>query len=347
MTGNYLYVDPDGLTKISGPYADAAERFIQLSGYLSDLRSRYADAWGNDDLGNKVSPQVQQALQAMQDQVDALGRALGMYGEGLRTTSKAYRDADENAGDAATQFRARTERIAVDMPPAVTGEEAGEPRQFMRAQRVEGRLLQPMDRIEAGTLRPMRSVRRLAEPGQEGYAEPRRFLASRLPADIVYNGVEPLPGEVSELEPAHYRPALRVRGELMEPAEPLEAGVLMEGRLIEPAQSVPAQRVEGRLLEPAEPLRPAYKSVRPAEPAHYRSVDPGIPAEPLRPAYRSVHPDTPAEPLRPAYRSVHPDIAVEPAYYQSAEPGVPGEPLLPAHYRSVDPGVPAEPLAED
>jgi uncharacterized protein YukE len=310
MTSNYLYVDPDGLTRISGPYADAAERFIQLSGYLSDLRSRYADAWGNDDLGQKVSPQVQAALRTMQDQVDALGKALGMYGDGLRTTSKAYRDADENADDAATQFRTRTEKIAVDMPPAVTGEEDSEPRQFQRAlrpmeraERVEGRLLQPMERVEAGTLRPMRSVRRLAEPGEEGYTEPRRFLASRLPqASIVYNGVEPLEGEYSELQPAHYMPALRMRGELMEPAEPLQAGVLMRGRLLEPAHYMPAQRVRGELMEPAEPLRPAYKS---------------------------VHAGTPAEPLRPVYKSVRPEVPAEPAHYRSVNPGIPAEPVEP------------------
>ena len=323
MTGNYLYVDPDGLTRISGPYADAAERFIQLSGYLSDLRSRYADAWGNDDLGNKVSPQVQQALRTMQDQVDALGKALGMYGEGLRTTSKAYRDADENVGDAATQFRTRTERIAVDMPPAVSGEESSEPRQFRRAlrplervqgrllepmeqgERVEARLLQPMERVEAGTLRPMR---RLAVPGEQGYTEQGRLLAPRLPqAPIVYAGVEPLPGEFSELEPAmvgepaQFMPAQRVRG-----------------RLLEPTQSMPAQRVRGRLLEPDEPLQAGVLM-------EGRLIEP-------------------TEPLRPVYKSVHPGIPAEPAHFESVQPGVPAEPLLPAHFRSVDPGIPAEPL---
>ena len=58
-----------------------------------------------------------------------------------------------------------------------------------------------------------------------------------------------------------------------------------------------------RLLEPTEPLRPVYKSVHaaiPAEPAHFESVQPGVPAEPLQPAhFRSVDPGTPAEPLEP------------------------------------------------
>ena len=122
---------------------------------------------------------------------------------------------------------------------------------------------------------------------------------------IVYAGVEPLPGEFSELEPAmvgepaQFMPAQRVRGRLLEPDEPLQAGVLMEGRLIEPT-------------------------------------------EPLRPVYKSVHPGIPAEPAH--FESVQPGVAAEPAHFESVQPGVPAEPLLPAHFRSVDPGIPAEPL---
>jgi hypothetical protein len=120
MTSDYLYVNPDGLDKISGPYDEAAENFVRLSGYLSDLRARYADAWGDDDLGKSVSPQVQQALQGLQDRVDSLGKALGVYGAGLRTTSKAYRAADDDAIDAAERFHRRQGEISAEQRPLPT-----------------------------------------------------------------------------------------------------------------------------------------------------------------------------------------------------------------------------------
>ena len=292
MTSNYLYVDPDGLDKISGPYEDAAQNFIRLSAYLSDLRGRYTNAWGNDDLGQKVSPQVQQALRTLQDQVDALGKALGVYGEGLRTTSHAYREADSNADDAATQFRTRTERIAVDMPPAVSGEAVEEPRVFMRSSTPAERLGQ---RVEGVPLQPRRLARRLLQTGEEGYVEP--------PVDGAF-----IPAS-AEFEPRHYL-AARV------PVEGVESEEFSESTPLMPGLRVRAQRIPAQPAYEAEPGIPAEPLSMPTQRAFYTPAQ-RVEAEPLEPVYAaSENPLIPAEP-------------VFPAYYRAAQPGIPAEPVEP------------------
>jgi hypothetical protein len=303
MTSDYLYVNPDGLDKISGPYDDAAENFVRLSGYLGDLRARYADAWGNDDLGQKVSPQVQQALQGLQDRVDSLGRALGVYGEGLRTTSKAYRDADENATDAADQFHRRQERVAVEMPPALPpgGDGAGDRKEWKRGLVVRGErrraaavpgelqrgVVAPGERqrgvvVPGELLRPVRSerpaettersqLRRLLRPGEEGYVEP--------PADRAF-----IPATTVEpLQPTHQLRRLAEPGEEGYVERPTDHAFIPE---LEPRHYRPVREFGVRLARTsAAPLEPTRVALR----HEYAQLEPAIPAEPLEPVVGDRH----------------------------------------------------------
>ncbi|HEV7965645.1 MAG TPA: hypothetical protein VGP57_24090 [Actinoplanes sp.] len=309
MTSDYLYVNPDGLDKISGPYDDAAENFVRLSGYLGDLRARYADAWGNDDLGQKVSPQVQQALQGLQDRVDSLGRALGVYGEGLRTTSKAYRDADDNATDAADQFHRRQERVAVEMPPALPpgGDGAGDRKEWKRGLVGRGELrraavvpgeLQRGVVVPGELLRPVRSerpaettersqLRRLLRPGEEGYVEP--------PADRAF-----IPATTVEpLQPTHQLRRLAEPGEEGYVEPPTDHASIPE---LEPRQF--GVRLARTSAAPLEPTRVALRH-------EYAQLEPAIPAEPLEPVVGDRHDESgvllPRIPAIPAER-----VEVEP-----------------------------------
>lgn len=101
---DYLFADPDGIEKVAAPYDEQAQRFVALSSMLADLRQRYRNSWGNDSYSQSVAPQIQAAILEMQVQVDALGKALGLYHEGLVGTSRSYRDADRSALEAGERW---------------------------------------------------------------------------------------------------------------------------------------------------------------------------------------------------------------------------------------------------
>jgi uncharacterized protein YukE len=347
---DYLYADPDGIDKVAMPYNEAATNFQVLSGRLDELRSRYSNAWGNDSTGDQVRPQVEAALKQMQQQVDALGKALGMYHDGLKGTSKAYREADSAAGDAGRQFAGGMDKLSANMPPTSTG---GDDTQYKSR---DWTAATPALRREA-----------VQEPDEEQEAEPRRALKSthllaREPAEPAEESGELVEGRrvmmtarheaEPALEPAQFRAA--EPGIPAEPAEPRQFYRSENPLLPERSQPaefqprIPGQPAEYNALIPAEQGIPAQ--YQPGETARYDALLPteqGRVSEPLQPAQYQPAQYQPAQyregiPLQPLL----PTESRERGELIPAEPATPAQPTIPAQhefYRSVDPREPAIP----
>jgi hypothetical protein len=303
---DYLYADPDGIERISRPYDEAAARFRQMSAKLDDLRHRYSNAWGNDDGGRQVRPQVEKALRQMQMQVDALGKALGMYHEGLVGTSKAYREADHVANDASEKWSANVEKLDVGLQPTGAGELVGKRRNWDAAlqptteeQPLERRALRS-ERMEDAPLmrRAVRSEHVLAREGEEPLLERGRTVTRS--AHVVPDGELPsqrptISGRPGEELLASRRPMRSVRpGEELEPRIFMRSERPVENDALEPI--LPA--------DPGQPLQPGH-----VMPALYSPSMPGIPAEPTIAGERhELLPLEPMEALTP----------LQPAHYMPA-----------------------------
>ncbi|RZU53491.1 uncharacterized protein YukE [Krasilnikovia cinnamomea] len=97
MPNHSLAVDTEQLELLAGPYDHAAQRFHALGCQVERIKSRYANAWGNDDLGQQFGPAFVSGLEGLQRRVDILSRTLSYYGDGLRANGRTFREADDDA----------------------------------------------------------------------------------------------------------------------------------------------------------------------------------------------------------------------------------------------------------
>ncbi len=120
-----LYVNPEGISNVAGPYADAADEYDKLSATLKDMLSRYNNCWGTDSTGQQFGPQYQQALSQLQDQVDGLGKSLGYYRDNLGQTQKLYEGAGDQSEQTAHDFRKAVDQYGQQGAPG--GQQRTEP----------------------------------------------------------------------------------------------------------------------------------------------------------------------------------------------------------------------------
>jgi len=109
MSHDELYVEPAALIRMSGPYHDTADHFEALRLRAEGLRTRYREAWGNDDLGKQVGPQFSGMLEAIEGHAASVHANLKLHGDGLHVTGKLYAEAE---GDADQTARSLNEAFA-------------------------------------------------------------------------------------------------------------------------------------------------------------------------------------------------------------------------------------------
>ncbi|MEE3921223.1 hypothetical protein V2I01_32420 [Micromonospora sp. BRA006-A] len=66
---------------------------------LTALRSRYANAWGDDDMGEQFSTKFLQGLDNLEAIIGGVKGTLHYTAQGLKESGRAYREADEAALD--------------------------------------------------------------------------------------------------------------------------------------------------------------------------------------------------------------------------------------------------------
>lgn len=95
--GGRIWVDPEGVSGLGDRYADHAATWDQHLQRLRALRVQYKDAWGDDDMGREFSQKFLSGLDNLENLVGGVKGTLEYTAEGLRSSGKAYRDADDDA----------------------------------------------------------------------------------------------------------------------------------------------------------------------------------------------------------------------------------------------------------
>ncbi|MDY7085791.1 MAG: hypothetical protein SYR96_11860 [Actinomycetota bacterium] len=206
-----LYVNPDGVVSVGDAYGEHVQIYDTYLANLVSLRERYANAWGDDEMGQQFSTKFLDGLDNLEKLIGGVRGTLAYTSEGLRSFGKAYAEADESAmevgrrmqGDFEESFTPRARSLA---PVETTAETPVAQPQHLLARPLDGveaplartqhALARPLDRVEAGTETPvLRAQRALARPAdrvEEGAvtpnARPQHALAR--PLDRVEEGAE-------------------------------------------------------------------------------------------------------------------------------------------------------------
>jgi hypothetical protein len=95
-----FWVNPEGVSSLGRDYSEQAALFRSYLRQLAELRSRYGNSWGNDDLGKKFSVKFLEGLDTLDRIIGSVADTLEYAGEGLNQTGKSFRAANDEAGDA-------------------------------------------------------------------------------------------------------------------------------------------------------------------------------------------------------------------------------------------------------
>src|SRR5262249_6029595 len=99
-----LWVDPEGVSHIGRNYGEQAALFRSYLRQLADLRARYGNSWGNDDLGQKFSAKFLEGMDTLERIIGTVADTLEYTGNGLKLTGKSFRAANDQAADASHQL---------------------------------------------------------------------------------------------------------------------------------------------------------------------------------------------------------------------------------------------------
>lgn len=230
--GGRVWVDSDGVSGVGDAYDGQVQLYEAYLQQLTALRARYANAWGDDDMGTQFSTKFIEGLDNLEAIIGGVKGTLLYTAEGLRSAGLAYEQADQEAFDVGTKMAKDFERL--DQP----GYEAAR-------LAPEGEILSPAEGVE---LPGVRRAERLLQPGEQlpHTAERLSFVRSTHRADVV-----------PETETGHtFTRLARTEGKLL----PAEEGTPPHPLL--PAELAVAQQATG--LEPAMPaistqyLKPEY-----------------------------------------------------------------------------------------
>lgn len=92
-----IWVDPEGVSALGERYADHAAIYDDYLRRLRALRVRYADAWGDDDMGREFSQKFLSGLDNLENLVGGVKGSLEYTAAGLRESGKMYREVDDDA----------------------------------------------------------------------------------------------------------------------------------------------------------------------------------------------------------------------------------------------------------
>ncbi|MEV0395571.1 hypothetical protein [Polymorphospora rubra] len=149
-----LWVDPEGVLSVGRAYDGHIAMYDRYLRRLDQLRAQYANAWGDDEIGNQFREQFDNTMDVVEGIILGVRGSVEYAAVGLRISGEGYRQAEDDAIEAGriigTEFAALPTRVASRQP----GEHA--PQYASR---------QPaLPAVEAGTLTPMHAARRPDEP---------------------------------------------------------------------------------------------------------------------------------------------------------------------------------------
>lgn len=175
-----LYVNPDGVVSVGDAYGEHVQIYDTYLANLVSLRERYANAWGDDDMGQQFSTKFLDGLDNLEDLIGGVRGTLAYTSEGLRSFGKAYAEADESAMEVGRRMQVDFEESFT--PPkahhrlAVPADDVEAP-----VARPQHALARPLDTAEAPLARPQHALARSLDPVEGPVARPRHALA--LPLD--------------------------------------------------------------------------------------------------------------------------------------------------------------------
>ncbi|MCA2217451.1 hypothetical protein [Jidongwangia harbinensis] len=95
----HLWVDPEGVIRLGDAYADHGAIYDAYLAQLKDLRARYGNSWGDDDMGRQFSAKFLEGLDTLDTIVGSVKSTLDYTSLGLRKSGKLYRETDEQANE--------------------------------------------------------------------------------------------------------------------------------------------------------------------------------------------------------------------------------------------------------
>ncbi|KXK60060.1 hypothetical protein AWW66_20810 [Micromonospora rosaria] len=267
----HLWVDPEGVLSVSRAYDGHVAMYDRYLRRLDHLRRQYAEAWGDDEIGNQFKGQFDNVMDIVEGIILGVRGSVEYAAVGLRISGEGYQQAEDDATEAGriidADFAALPTQVAARQPVEA-------PTHYASRQPA-------LPVMEMGTLAPMHAVRRPHEP-------------------VLQAGLR-LQGRPIEPEEGELTPMLAAERQPVEPA--LQAGVLLPGRLIEPdthsrgavwrdddAVLRPLMAVRGKILDSEDDADRPLSRLTPRLPA-----EPGVPA-----TFTPATPATSAVPLTPA-----------------------------------------------
>ena len=316
--GGRLWVDPDGVEGLGQAYDGHVQMYETYLAQLLTLRSRYANAWGDDDMGKQFSTKFLEGMDNLEAIIGGVKGTLNYTAEGLKESSRAYREADE----AAAEVSLKMAKDFGDLEKPVYA-----------ARTTEDEVLSPTEGEQRGVLRPGKLLARKADVAPlapvEGERRQGRLLARK--ADVA-----PVEGVLRPTE------RLAVEGTLPRTVEGRKlAGRVEAGEL----RGFSASRRPAHEADELEPLLPAQKTrlLAPTE-AHFSAAQPAMPAISsyfMKPEYATAY--VGGQALPPEYRliSLNPfedgSTRVDANLYDSMTP-VTSTPVTAPDGTPIDPG---------
>ncbi|MEU8659990.1 hypothetical protein [Actinoplanes philippinensis] len=225
--GGRLWVDPDGVEGLGLAYQGHVELYDTYLAQLTALRSRYANAWGDDDMGEQFSTKFLEGMDNLEAIIGGVKGTLAYTAEGLTQSALAYREADEAAAEVGHKMARNFETL-------------GQPSYAVTATEGTTTELQPARLTRQHAVRA-----RVAEPAAEP-AEPVVMRATTAYERALAEKVPARPEEGTPLLPTERNVAYASR-------RPLEG--------VAPDQVTATEATEVYATVPARPAMPAISSM--------------------------------------------------------------------------------------
>ncbi len=100
-----LWVDPEGVVLVGDGYAEHAALYQNYLNELDALRSRYANSWGDDEMGVQFSQAFLGGIDNIEGVIGGVKGRLVFAGEGLRENGRRYGVVDDEAQEVSHSMR--------------------------------------------------------------------------------------------------------------------------------------------------------------------------------------------------------------------------------------------------
>lgn len=349
MADSNFSVSTEGMAPAVAGLQSLGDRISQITQHLESTLDSLGKPWGEDKNGENFWKQYGTSRDQTLQGASGMADATHGVAKGIKGMMDGYSKIDDHAKETARRLNSDSDGSGGgggdgygggngDNPPLTRARrmDAMQPRQFVKARRMDALERDrgiPATNADGTPLEPLQARREMdallpTEPG---------IPAKRMDALEPMRPLEPLqPAQYDALQPG-------VLAGRVTPAEPLERGELVEGRLLPETPAHPLLAREEAIPEtPAHPLLAREEAI-PATPAHrLLAREEAIPATPAHHllAREEAIPATPAhhvyareavEPLQPLQRGTlregtllptHESIPAEPRFVKSVHESV-------------------------